>query len=101
MDDTREYAAFVRHEKQSASAAKRWLDELEGVILSLSEMPNRYKVIEEQEAFGISLRQVLHYSHRVVFHVNEATQSVHVLRVYHGARRELSPDDVPAPDETP
>jgi len=98
LEDALEHAMFVRDEKQSAQAAARWLDELEAVILSLAEMPNRYKMIDERESFRITLRQVLHHSHRVVFHVNEGTQTVHVLRVYHGSRRALSPEDVPTPD---
>jgi toxin ParE1/3/4 len=98
--DAREYAAFIRKKSKDAEAARRWLDALEALIQALAEMPNRYKVIEEQEDFQIRLQQVIHFSHRVIYHVDERTQTVHVLRIYHGARRPLISDDVDEPNSS-
>lgn len=60
-------------------------------------MRRRFRVITEQTHFSIELRQFLHYSHRVIYHVNDDTGTVHVLRVYHGRRDVLLPEDVTAP----
>jgi toxin ParE1/3/4 len=95
--DALEYAAFILRESKSREAANRWLDQLENTIRSLTEMPMRYKAIEEQSAFNLPLRQVLHHSHRVIYHVNEVTETVHILRVYHSARRSPSPKDINYP----
>ncbi|MFI5386348.1 MAG: type II toxin-antitoxin system RelE/ParE family toxin [Fimbriimonadales bacterium] len=84
MDDARDYAGFVRKDKQSPEAAKCWLDRLAETISSLGEMPERFPIIEEQNDFDIQLRKATHYSHRIIFHVNEAEKTVHVLRIYMG-----------------
>lgn len=95
--DAREYASFLFQRSKNSNVAVRWLDELTALLDGLSEMPKRYKVIEEQESFKVELRQVMHHSHRLVYHVNERTQTVHVLRVYHGARKPLLPTDFSSP----
>lgn len=64
--DAREYAAYIRSESQYPVPAARWLDDLESLIQSLDDMPNRFRAIDEQGALEIPLRQVMHYSHRVV-----------------------------------
>lgn len=92
--DALEYAAYIRDEGKDPAAAARWLSELGEAANSLAEMPRRFRVIDEQAHFPIELRQFLHHSHRVIFHVNDGTASVHVLRVYHGRRDILLPGDV-------
>ena len=94
--DALEYAAYILQESQSPEAAKRWLDDLEALINGLEKMPKRYGAIPEQGAFKLSLRQVNYHSHRVVYHVDDQTQTVHVLRVYPGSRRSLSPSEIPS-----
>ena len=73
MTDVREYARYFMEQSGSSEAASIWMTELDAVINGLSEMPDRFKTIEEQSEFELLLRQVLHYSHRVVFHVDQAT----------------------------
>lgn len=92
--DAKEYASFIKDTHQNPVAAARWLNDLESAISGLSELPRRFRVIDEQAHFDLELRQFLHYSHRVIFHVSEATGTVHVLRVYHANRDELQVDHV-------
>jgi len=93
--DARDYAIFLLEESKNQAIAARWLDELETVIAGLSDMPKRYKLIDEQEGFVIELRQLLHYAHRVIYHVDETERLVHIVRIYHGAKQPLSLDDDP------
>ena len=97
MADAIRYSEYIRHESLSPGSATKWLDSLEALIRSLAEMPVRFRLIEEQELFDIPIRQVIHYSHRVIYTVNEETQTVHVLRIYHGARSALLATDVNMP----
>jgi plasmid stabilization system protein ParE len=92
--DAQAHAAFIQEREQGPEAALKWLSGLFDVIESLSEMPNRFKVIDEQDAFDIQLRQLLYFSHRVIYHVDEESRSVHVLRVYHSARDHLDTADL-------
>jgi len=93
--DAKQYAAYILEQSKNREVAARWVDELEEVIGTLAKMPKRYKIIQEQEEFAIELRQVLHYSHRVVYHINEKLRAVHVLRVYHSAKKPILPDNLP------
>lgn len=97
--DATDYAAWIIKQSGGATGpAERWLSGLENLIDTLSEMPTRFRVVDEQEDFDIPLRQVVYFSHRVIFHASEETQTVHVLRVYHGAKKALSETDVPELD---
>jgi plasmid stabilization system protein ParE len=88
--DALEYAAFIISESQATAPAEKWLAELERAIDQLTEMPRRFKVIDEQLHFLVELRQFIHHSHRVIFHVNDETKTVHILRVYHCRRDALN-----------
>lgn len=70
------------------------------LILSLQEMPGRFPVIPEAEELGLPYRSALHHSHRVIFRVDAEKNTVYVVRVYHGARRPLTPEDVDPQDES-
>ena len=93
--DALEYAGFLLESSKSATVVEKWLRELESAVQELAELPHRYRTIDEQPHFGIELRQFIHYSHRVIFHINEARGTVHVLRIYHANRDELIPALLP------
>ena len=89
-----EYTGYVLLRSKSASIASRWLDELGEVFEGLADMPKQYRVIEEQAYIEIEIRQLLYHSHRVLFHVDDDALVVHILRIYHGARSALAPDEL-------
>ena len=97
LEDAQEYVVFMCDERHEPFAAARWYDRLTEAILSLGEMPARCPIIPEQDSFGISLRHLIFYSHRIIFSINEADRTVHVLRVYHGARDALMPNEIDLP----
>jgi len=51
-------------------------------------------VIAEADELGAEVRDVLHYSHRIVFLVKAADDVVEILRVYHSARKPLTEKDI-------
>ena len=63
-------------------------------IFSLAENPKRFAVIPEVGEFSQEIRDMNHYSHRIVYWVRDAEQTVEILRVYHGSRRPLTPKDI-------
>ncbi len=91
--DAEEYVAFIRERNQQPDAADRWFRELIACIFSLEEMPLRCPLIPEENEFTVKLRQILYHSHRIIFYVDEDTREVTVLRIYHGSRKQLKPDD--------
>ncbi len=95
--DARDYADFILTESKNPVPAAKWLSELERAVSELSELPRRFRVIEEQPSFPIELRQFIFYSHRVIYHVNDESATVHVLRIYHAHRDALHAEAVDLP----
>jgi plasmid stabilization system protein ParE len=91
-EDIQEAAAFIALD--SPSAATRWHKELWELIFSLREMPARFPTIPEANKLKMPYRSAIHYSHRVVYRIDEAKNTVFVVRVYHGARHALRLKDL-------
>ncbi len=75
----------------SFAVSQRWLDGLDNGILDLEKMPRRCPFAPENEDLDFEARQFHYFSHRVIFTIEDDT--IHILRVYHGARRPLTADD--------
>jgi len=58
-------------------------------------VPRGFPLIPENEDLDFEGRELMHFSHRVIFTVEGegATGTVHVLRIYHSARGPLKPSD--------
>lgn len=97
LADAEEYVSLIRDQNRKPIAAARWYDGLTGAILSLDSLPGRCPVAPEQNSFKIELRHLVYRSHRIVFHIQAEARTVHVLRVYHGAREALDSELVTVP----
>lgn len=82
-----EYIAFVL---QSKINADRQLDCIEREILSLSEMPERYKVLNLDFEADKAVRMVSVDRYCVIYHVAKECGVVQILRILYGGR------DIPA-----
>lgn len=89
-----EYVHVIRDVNGEREAAGRRFHGLVEAILSLEVLPSPCPRIPEQDEFRLELRHWAYFSHRVVFHVSAATQTVTVLRIYHAARRRRRPSDL-------
>ena len=96
-DDIDEAVTFIA--QKSPAAARKWKTDLQALILSLQDMPGRFALVAEAGELGRPYRGAPHHSHRVIFRIDEEKNTVYVVRVYHGARRPLSPDDIDPQDE--
>lgn len=92
--DARENAQFIRLEHKSPNAARRWTEGLLAAIKELSYSPERFPVIPEADDLGMPLRSFVYHSHRVIFSIEVSPRRVTVLRIYHGARKPLTTDDL-------
>ena len=82
-----EYIAFAL---QSKINADRQLDRIEREILSLSEMPERYKVLNLDFEADKAVRMVSVDRYCVIYHVEKERGAVQILRILYGGR------DIPA-----
>jgi plasmid stabilization system protein ParE len=92
--DAEDYVEFIRQTKREPKAADRWFRGLVSAVFSLADLPLRCPLIPETDDFPFELRQLIFHSHRIVFRLDEAGKTVEILRVYHGSRKKISPDDV-------
>ena len=82
-----EYIAFALHSKINAD---RQLDRIEWEILSLSDMPERYKVLDLGFEAPKTVRMVAVDRYCVIYHVSKERGAVQILRILYGGR------DIPA-----
>ena len=86
---------IFRIAQQYPRRAERWRDGLVKAIESLSVFPERCSLAPEADAFNQEIRQQFHgkrrQKYRILFTVHEDT--VHILRILHGARQSLQPGD--------
>ena len=78
-----EYIAFAL---QSEINADHQLDRIEREILSLSEMPERYKVLDLDFETGKTVRMVTVDRYCVIYHVAKERGAVQILRILYGGR---------------
>jgi plasmid stabilization system protein ParE len=86
-DEIAEAVTYLSNQA-SPDAAARWLDELEQLLASLGEMPERFPVAPDDRYFPQgTLRHAIHHSHRVLFTLRG--DSVLVLHLRHAMRDTL------------
>ena len=78
----------------SRTAAHRWKAGLQTLISSLRDMPSRFPPVSESTELEVPCRSARYHSHRVIFWIDTEHNTVYVVRVYHGARRPLTNDDI-------
>ena len=82
-----EYIAFA---VQSKINADRQVDRIEREILALSDMPERYKVLDLGFEAAKTVRMVAVDRYCVIYHVAKERRAVQILRILYGGR------DIPA-----
>ena len=87
LRDIYEYIAFAL---QSKINADRLLDLIEQEIMSLSEMPERYKTLDLGFEASKIVRMVSVNHYCVIYHVSKEQNTVQILRILYGGR------DIPA-----
>jgi len=84
------------HEQQATIAGRRWFARLMTKIDTLETHPERCGVADESEDLGLEIRELLFGKrdgvYRILFQIEGRT--VQILRVWHGARDHVSPEDL-------
>ena len=87
LAEAEEYVRFIRDARKDPLAAERWWNGLLAEIFSLETLPKRCPIIPERGHFTEEMRQLIYFSHRIIFFVSKRT--VTVVRIYHGSRLPL------------
>lgn len=89
-EDIVEAVTFIAAD--SPERAKRWILLLEQLLDNLCDMPRRFPRVPEFATGPAEYREARHFSHRVIFRIDEDSSRVQVVRVYHVARKPLAED---------
>ena len=84
--DLREIFAHIAFGLQSKINAARQIDRIEKEIMSLSEMPERYKRYEREPWFSRNTHMVTVDRFCVFYQVGRNSGTVYILRVLYGGR---------------
>ena len=88
--DLRDIYEYIAFSLQSKINADRQLDRMEREILSLSVLPERYKVLDLGYETAKTVRMVAVDRYCVIYHVAKERGTVQILRILYGGR------DIPA-----
>lgn len=83
--------AYFWIDEQSEGAALNWYEGLLKAFRSLAQNPLRCPLAPENAFFEEEIHQLIYGKYRILFTVESET--VFVLRVRHGAREPLNPED--------
>lgn len=85
-EDLRGIFEYIAYKLQSFQNAAGLLDRLEKAILSLNEMPERYRAYEKEPWHGRGLRVMPVDSYLIFYIPYRSTKTVEVIRVMYGGR---------------
>src|SRR5436190_10811998 len=87
--------AYARIVEYAPKTAARWNIKLFQAIDSLQSFPQRCSLAPESDAFQQEIRQIFHgkrrQKYRILFTIHGDT--VRILRILHGAKQSLKPDE--------
>ena len=95
----RDLSSLYEEKRADASrAAGRWFNRLEKAVGTLEKLPRRCPRAPESKKTGRILRHLLYgtkpHIYRVIFEINEPDKIVEVLTIRHGARGEITADEL-------
>lgn len=70
---------------RSPQSARKWFRELKALQKSLEVLPFRFP--RHPHSGMISYRTAIHYSHKVIYRIDEKAKTVTIVRIYHSARK--------------
>jgi plasmid stabilization system protein ParE len=89
-------ALYQEKNVAGSEAAARWYNGLEGAILSLTKRPHRCPKAPEARNSKRDLRHLLYgkkpHVYRVIYEIDERRQTIWILTIRHGVRRNVQKD---------
>jgi len=85
-EDIRGVFEYIAYDLKSVQNALRQLDRIESEILSLDQMPERYRAYEKEPWHSRGLR-IMPVDNYLIFYITDHdTKAVHIIRVMYGGR---------------
>ena len=84
--DIRDTAAYIRCELQEPAVAQQTSEAILDAILTLEWMPARASLVRDKRLAGQHIRRLIVKNYSVFFRINEAEQSVEIVRILYSRR---------------
>lgn len=81
---------YIANTLQAPETAEKWLDRTENAIHSLSTMPLRFRLLDDEPWHSKGVRRMLEGNYYVYYRVEEAVSVVRVLAVLYSRRDQLT-----------
>ena len=89
MEQMREIVHYISKELLAPEAADKLLDKMQDAIISLSDMPKRYALIEEKPWRHEGVRKIVVKNFLIYYWVDEENLKVQVTAVIYNKRDQL------------
>jgi toxin ParE1/3/4 len=89
-NDLSEIAWYIAKELLEPGTAKRTIDKIGAVIITLEEMPLRYAVAVDEKLAAQGIRKIIIDNYIVFYIVEEERKTVTIIRILYGRRDWLS-----------
>ena len=85
-DDLHTIAAYILYELRSPQAAKNVTTRIRSEIRSLSNMPERYALVEWEPWSSMKMHRVPVGNYVIFYAINESSDTVTITRIFYGGR---------------
>lgn len=86
QNDLKQAVYYIANELKNSISAMTLADEFEKEALSLAEMPNRFKVVDDEFLASKSIRFFIVKNYLAFYIVNEETKTVSIIRFLYAKR---------------
>ena len=84
-----EIVDYISRELFAPEAADKLLDKMESSIMSLSDFPERYQLVEEEPWRTEGIRKIVVNNYLIYYWINVPDKKVHVTAVIYAKRNQL------------
>jgi len=88
-DDLKEIAAYIANELRQPAIAKKLVEKIKEVVMSLSGMPERHSLVVDEKLANQGIRKIMIDKYIVFYIVSKKYETATVVRILY-ARRDWS-----------
>lgn len=85
-----DYAEYIQNELFNPQAARRFVKDIRAEVNSLSQMPQRNPLVEEEPWHSMGIYKLMVRGYLVYYWIDDETEVVHITGVVYGKRNQIN-----------
>ena len=85
-----DYAGYIQNELLNPQAAGRFVNDIRAAVKSLSQMPQRNPLVDEEPWRSMGIYKLVVRGYLVYYWIDDETEIVHVTGVVYGKRNQIN-----------